>query len=631
MTNDPEIVDTVLCLLRQYGWEMGLLKLEAAIQATPDPKKQEGLQFFTGWMAAERGAYEDAHRWFEECKALPKLAAWALFGQAFLAMRQHVYDRFHELLTEAERQPSAANDQALRASIEHVRGARFFHEGRPEQALVHLRSSLALFGKDHFGTGRVLDTFGMVYAGKDNFHAAEEFYRQAIACKQRFDDQAGLAVSHGNLGRLYLDWGYFTKARHFFEEDLRISQTNLDKQGEAQMYNWLGQVELALGALAAAAGRTADARRHWKDAADLLDTSIARAVQHQWPVSEAYARKDRALLHLAQDGLAEAEAQAQRAEQLFRTRRFEEGVAHVQRVWGGIYRRQGRFDESLRILRAALVHFTKFKEQPEVARTQLEIARTTRAARGPRPEITREYRRALQEAESCRRSELVRETEEEWRGVDADAYCAHVYRRVRGRLVTEDPTSLITGTRETLTVLYLDLKGSTDFALGRDPEEVMLTLNQMMADFVEVLRKSDGQVSAFRGDGFLALFRARDHAVRAVTAALDLFTRLQEFNQPREVLELPLFRARVGIATGPVFLGNVGTYDKMDYTAIGTTVNRGARLETIAEPEMPCICGQTFNDVRDRFVYRAGSPRTVDLKGLGKEDVWDVVGRTGSG
>jgi tetratricopeptide (TPR) repeat protein len=156
-------------------------KRAAEIQATPDPKKQEALQFFAGWMAAERGAYSEATRWFEECKTLPTLAAWAIFGLAFLAYRQKQYVRAHALLTETEHHPSAANDQALGAMITHLRGALFFHEGQSEPALVYLRSALALFGKDHFATGRVLDTFGMVYSAKDNFLAAEEFYRQAIA------------------------------------------------------------------------------------------------------------------------------------------------------------------------------------------------------------------------------------------------------------------------------------------------------------------------------------------------------------------------------------------------------------------------------------------------------------------
>jgi adenylate cyclase len=154
----------------------------------------------------------------------------------------------------------------------------------------------------------------------------------------------------------------------------------------------------------------------------------------------------------------------------------------------------------------------------------------------------------------------------------------------------------------------------------------MMTLNQMMADFVAVLRNHDAQVSGFRGDGFLALFREGNYAVRAVAAGLDLFQELADFNQPRIVLGLQPFEARIGIASGEVFLGNVGTYDKMDYTAIGTTANLGARLESMAEPGLPCICAQTHALVRDRFVYKEARGRTAPLKGIGDQQMWDVVG-----
>jgi tetratricopeptide (TPR) repeat protein len=354
-------------------------------------------------------------------------------------------------------------------------------------------------GKDHFGTGRVLDTIGMIYASKDNFHAAQEFYRAAIACKKRFDDQAGLAVSCGNLGRLYLDWGYLDHAAHAFDQDLKLAQAILDGRGEAQVYNHLGQVELARGERAADGCRLADARRHWADAAGWLDSSIRQAEKNRWVVLEAYARKDRALLFLAEDQLPEAEDAARTAEERFRPRGFAEGIAHVNRVWGAVRRRQGSFDESQRALRAALAHFEETREQAEIARTRFEIARTRRAGGDPRPQVIKEYLHALAEPEACRRADLIRRIEEELKAVDAETHWAHVYRRIRGREVPEDTASLTSGTRETATVLYLDLKGSTDYALSRDPEEVMMALNQMMADLVAVLRRHDARVSAFRG------------------------------------------------------------------------------------------------------------------------------------
>jgi class 3 adenylate cyclase len=625
MRNDPEVSDAVLKLLRQYGWETGLKKLQDEIRASPDEAKRENLQLLHGWIAAERGAYNEAGKVFE-CIETPALRPWALLGQAFVMMRQYDRTKALGLLDEIEAEIGRLDDPALRSAAKHARGAIQFHLGHSTEALRLLGEALELLGKNHFATGRILDTLGMVYAAKDNFHAAEEFFAQAIDCKIRFDDQPGLAITLGNLGRLYLDWGYIDKAAHYFERDLEIAQATLDQYGETQMYNHLGQIALERGRRAAAANRLPEARKFWSDSAAWLDQSIAHANRHTFKAKEGYARKDRGLLFLAEGKLAEAEEQTQKALEIFRAVPFDEGTAHANRVLGMIRRQQGRFEESQSLLRAALTHFEESKEQAEVARTQIEMARTRAAACAPRPQITQEYLRALRQAEACRRSELVRQIEEELKQIDAEAYHAHTYRRVRGWAFDDDTTSLISGRRETLTVLYLDLAGSTDFALGRDPEEVMMTLNQMMADFVAVLRKHEAQVSGFRGDGFLALFRERDHAIRAVAAALDLFAELAAFNVPRQILDVPLFKARIGIASGQVFLGNVGTYDKMDYTAIGTTANLGARLESSAEPGLPCISAQTRELLGGRFTYKDDNGRMVHLKGLPEQKVWDVVG-----
>jgi class 3 adenylate cyclase len=624
------VVEKVLTLLRQYGWEVGARKLEEEVQAAGQGGEGEAREFFAGWLAAERGNHDDAARHFQAVAGVPALAGWVAVGQAFLALRRKDFRAAHRFLDDGDR-PTDADDPILQATRAHVRGSILFHEGKPEEARLHLLQAFRLFGPDHFGTGRVLDTLGMFYAGADNFHAARAFFARALAAKERHDDRAGMALTHGQLGRLYLDWGFYDKAEHHFQEDLHIAQQIKDERGQAQIYNFLGQTALARGERDASVGRYVPARRAFETAAGWLDAAIRLSTDRHWPVLEAFGRKDRALVSLAQGRLEEAESQAREAEEIFRSIAFAEGLAHVRRVWGMLHGRHGRHDEARTAFQEALRHFTDSGEPAEAARTQFEYARLLRAAGEPLPLVRQELSAALHTAERCRRAELVRLIEEVLQAVDPEAHAAHVCRRVRGKAVSADTSSLLAGTRETVTVLYLDLEGSTDFALGRDPEEVLLALNQMMADMEAVLRRHDAHVSAFRGDGFMALLREADHAVRAVAAGLDLFAALERFNEPRRLLGLPVFSARVGIASGEVCLGNVGTYDKMDYTAIGTTANLGARLETVAEPGHPCISRQTRDLVRDRFRYKEGSPRVVDLKGLGKQEVWDVAGREGTG
>ena len=629
MKNDPATAERILALLRRYGWEMGMKKLEDEISSTQDGEAKESLRFFAGWMAAERGQHQQAHAIFQESQSVPALEAWSRLGRAFVAMRQNEYQRAFDLLSEAKNLADPS-DQELEGAIAHLYGALHYRVGKSDKALVSLRKALAVFKRDHFATGRVLDTFGLVYAGKDNFHGAEECYREAIRCKTEWDDQPGLAVSLGNLGRLYLDWGDLDHAEECFHRNRSISQKTLDERGETMMQNHLGQVELERGLRFRDSGRPDDAHSRFEAAAAWIDSCISRAAANKWTVTEAYARKDRARLDLAEGRLDEADGQLDISEKLFLSNEFEEGCAHVNRARGILHRLRREFEESKKALLQANLHFEKIEERAEQARTMWEYARSARAAAAPRPEVTRDYRDALAMAEASRRGDLVRGIGAELKRHDADAYYAHAFRRVRGRSIPDDIDSLTTGTSETVSVMFLDLKDSTPFGLETAPEVVMTTLNQMMAEMVDTLRHHTGIVTGFRGDGFMALFRGPDHARRAVEAGLDLCAVMTDFNEPRRIIGREELRIRVGISTGGVVLGNMGTYDLIDFTAIGTTANRGARLEAGGEPGRPCIDFTTYDIVRDRFRYAPGNPREVDLKGLGVQQVWDVVGRAAS-
>ena len=612
MNADRKIADKALTLLREWGWETGLSRLKEEIAATEDEQNRAALSFLVGWLAGERGEYAEAEAQFHSVAQMPALAGWALVGQAFIVLREKDYERAHQLLDGATTKDNTGNAMLL-ATATHCRGAVYFHQGKVDQALASLHEALRLFGTEHFAAGRVLDTLGMVYASKNNFQSAREFYEKAIDYKRRFQDDASIALSHGQLGRLHLDLGDLNRADKHFQDDLEISERIGDKRGVAQMYNHLGQVALA--------------RHQWQKAAGWLDESIRLSQEGKWSILEGYARKDRALASLGLGKHDEAETQLQLAAGLFQERRFAEGSAYVNRSLGMVWRAEGRYDESARVLRAALAYFSEHGEAVQAARTQLEIARTLRARNAARALVIDALVKALDRAERCRRSLLMQEIEEELKTTDEAEYCRHIYQRARGHGIDADTVSLLSGERAVATVMFLDLKGSTDYVRSNDPEVVLMTLNQMMADFAAVLERYQVAVNQYLGDGFMALVRDANHAERAVNAALELVNALREFNRPREILGLPQLHTRIGISTGAVLLGNVGTYRKIDFTAVGTTTNLAARLQSEAEPLVPCISRATFEEVGQRFAFKPGSPRKVTPKGLTVQEVWDVIGR----
>ncbi|HZU39235.1 MAG TPA: tetratricopeptide repeat protein, partial [Gemmataceae bacterium] len=422
-------------------------------------------------LEARAGALEQLPAQIYESPELRPLVGWGHTGQALVAMRHGDYPRAHQHLDQALAS-GADGDPILRATCAHYRGAVYHHAGQPDAALVQLHDALELFSTEHFVAGRVLDTLGMVYAATDDYATARELYEAAIRCKERCQDKQGLAVSHGQLGRLALDWGDLREAERHFRMDLDLALRLEDERGVALMYGALGQVALSDGRAA--------------EAAALLDESIRRAHLGGWTITEGYARKDRAraclLLHERED----AEHQLNTAEVLFQPAGFAEGLAHLYRVRAQLWQDLGKYDEAERLLMRALAHFESMRERVQVARTQRELAQLMRRRGASAVLVSQALLRGLESAERCRRHILVREIEAELRAVDEVAYMRHIYQRARGRGVRVDTASLLSGERETITVLFLDLESSTEYMRGTDPEVILLTLNQMMAKLADV-------------------------------------------------------------------------------------------------------------------------------------------------
>jgi adenylate cyclase len=198
----------------------------------------------------------------------------------------------------------------------------------------------------------------------------------------------------------------------------------------------------------------------------------------------------------------------------------------------------------------------------------------------------------------------------------------HSHRRVRGAGVPEDTAEWLGGAAEMATVLVVQVR--SDAAVEEDPADLLPLRNHLYADLEAVLESSQVTVNHYAGDGFVAVVRGANHARRGVTAALALVRYMHESNRPRRVLSWPLWHAHAGIASGAFCVGNVGTYQKLNFTAVGTPVRLAVGLAAEALPGLPCISEATHQLTGARFVFPAGSPRTLPLKGLGPQRAWDV-------
>jgi serine/threonine protein kinase/class 3 adenylate cyclase len=618
---DP-VAAEALVLMRTWGWEAGVGKLKSSLGKREHPPEAWQL---LDWLRGERDVPEDALARFRGLKQHAALAGWALLGRTWQANRNHQFNLTEALLREAQA-VGDPRDNILQAALAFQRGFWQYQEGRLAEALAALHQALGLCGHDHFLTADVLGTLGLVYANKNNFQAAHELIQQALLAHRRFDNDRVMARCLRHLGETYLDWGYLDRAEEVFQRGLELGLKRQSERVQAVMFHYLGRVALARGQQLAQAGKLS-ARQEFSRARQWLDAAIAAHQSAGRSNSEAAALRERALLALAEGDLASAQLHGARAEQLFTEGGHEEGLARVHQVQGMLAHRQGEHRQARHLFRQALAHFDRVADYLEGTRTQLEFARTL-ADDGTLPQIVcAAYLDALNRAESCRRTYLVRAIEEELQAIDREAYWRHILGRSRGRAALIDTASLADGSSEAASVLFLNLRQFMPFCQGMEPEEVMQTLNHLLADLGEPLRKAEAQVTAYLGGGFMALLRGPGHAWRAVDVALELLAMVEEFNRPRAVLGLVQLPVRIGIASGPVCLGNIGTYQKMDFTAVGNPVNLASRLVRQAETSSPCISKHTRELVGDRFRYADGSPRTLDLGNLGRHEVYDVVGR----
>jgi len=178
----------------------------------------------------------------------------------------------------------------------------------------------------------------------------------------------------------------------------------------------------------------------------------------------------------------------------------------------------------------------------------------------------------------------------------------------------------IEGERKQVTVMFCDMKGFTPFAEKLSPEEVYEIMDQVYEILIQKVHDYDGTVNEMTGDGIMALFGApialEDAPQRAIRSAMAIHREMTRFNErvKQEKGDIPPLKMRIGIHTGPVVVGTLGNDLRVEFKAVGDTVNLAARMEQISEPGTTYVTEDTFKLTEGLFRFEALGEREIKGK-----------------
>jgi adenylate cyclase len=195
--------------------------------------------------------------------------------------------------------------------------------------------------------------------------------------------------------------------------------------------------------------------------------------------------------------------------------------------------------------------------------------------------------------------------------------------------ILSDPGQVhLGGENQTATILFADIRGFTRMSEKMQPQEVVELLNEYFTLMTDLIFENGGTLDKYLGDGIMAVFGAPlakpDDALRAAKTAVEMQQALARLNASWEARGQPSWKMGLGINTGPVTAGNIGSSKRMDYTVIGDSVNLSSRLCANAAGAQILISESTFQSLDGSFPARRLQP--IRVKGKESEvQVYEIM------
>ncbi|MBW2563878.1 MAG: adenylate/guanylate cyclase domain-containing protein [Deltaproteobacteria bacterium] len=201
-----------------------------------------------------------------------------------------------------------------------------------------------------------------------------------------------------------------------------------------------------------------------------------------------------------------------------------------------------------------------------------------------------------------------------------DTFGRYLSKKVVDEILESPNGQEIGGRRKTVTIMMSDLRGFTSLSETRDPEDMVRLLNRYLERMSKVIMEYDGMIDEFIGDAILTVFGVPeehdDDPLRAVACALAMQNALIELNNEFRLEGYPALEMGIGINTGSVIVGNIGSEIRMKYGIVGATVNMASRIESNTIGGQVLVGESTYNLVKE--LVTVDPPQTIIMKGLKK-------------
>ena len=466
------------------------------------------------------------------------------------------------------------------------------------------------------GQAEICDSIAGLLLRLGKTKTALAFAQKSLQAKEELGDRYGTAITLGTIGRIHLALADDQEAEEAFLADLEIARELDDRNGQAIMLNSLGDI----------ARKSGDHAR----ALDYFDQSLQF---NESDLNQIYTNIGRCWTHLSKPDIQQATVAHETADQLMQKfDSFPELTTILQGLRGVIAGRNGDSEQAISLLEKTIDELEAQNLGLDSIPFRYDL-RDLYWAESRTADAVQVMSAALDLLSEIGSQRGVDDVEAWLRNVDQPrltrvAIERHVPDSVVDQILSGE-LSLPKPRKQTLTILFCDLRGFTTLSEQHAPEYVVDLLNEWFSEATRAIQKHGGIVDKFIGDAVMALFGVNAQAengetqmaAAAVQAALDMRGALALMNQRNSVLGMPELQMGIGIATGEAVVGFMGSHLRHAYTAIGDPVNVASRLESETRNFADCdiiVDQRTEQSQAEAGVANAKPLGDLQLKGKSK-------------